>query len=822
MSLKNKIVLYLSLFITIVVSIVIFVVSWQLQQRTVEQAALLSKELVHNVNSTVNQFHSLTKSILDNYLQNFKKLAASLNLNSPIAPSISRGQNEAVVEFLQTFARSGGNDFTLIFSNKGELQASSAGLRVFRPGDTSLPTNITSFEDLFLLHKLNDILQKELSSQLSPQEASELEQKSNFAGTVWLPTELLINMGISKEKISDKGAIAFVTSGIIRDDFFMPLGISLIGKLLTNFDDIFQQILQTSDFSTSLFIGTTPIASFGFQKYLQKYNNNSQIELKVEDAARIQKSNLPVDVTFHIAGDKFYSTCSSIEDIYAEKIGALCTSMHEDQILAVQGLVSSHSNKTKNTLQLGLLIAGTGMVVIGFVCALLFAKQFTKPIDLMVKMVDKAGKGDLSPRLNSRSVDELGILARAFDSMLDNLSLAEREREKLERQVRLGQKMEAIGTLAGGIAHDFNNILGAIIGYGEMIRDDCPAGSTTFQDINQILNAANRAKDLVKQILAFSRQAATERIPLQLASIVKEALSLLRSSLPTTIAIKQEIDADVGVVLADSTQIHQILINLCTNAFHAMETKGGTLTVSLHRRVLTTKDLVATPHLRPGSFVQLSVQDTGSGIMPEIREKIFEPFFTTKEIGKGTGMGLAMIHGIVQTYGGFITFDSKLGEGTVFHVILPMVDDVALHGKKTAEQIPIGDEHILLIDDEQLLLEVCSAMLKRLGYQVTAIMDSVEAFATFQEEPETFDIVITDQTMPIMTGVDLSQRILQIRPDIPIILCTGYSGLVTEETARSMGIKGFAMKPLATKEIAKLIRTILDERHPQEVKKIGP
>lgn len=406
---------------------------------------------------------------------------------------------------------------------------------------------------------------------------------------------------------------------------------------------------------------------------------------------------------------------------------------------------------------------------------------------------------------NKRWLGNLGIMRDISERIQQ-----EEQGKMLQRQLSQAQKMESIGTLAGGIAHDFNNILGAIIGYAEMIRDDCPAGSATSHDINQVLKAGSRAKDLVKQILAFSRQAATELVPLKPVSIVKEALSLLRSSLPATIVIEQDIDADVGMILAEPTQIHQILMNLCTNAFHAMETVGGTLTVALHRKVLTTEDLHATLHLRPGSFVQLSVQDTGSGIMPEIREKIFEPFFTTKKVGQGTGMGLAMVHGIVQSYGGAITCTSKPGEGTVFRVILPIIDDVALHGQDPVEQTPTGKEHILLIDDEQMLLELGRTMLERLGYEVTAVMGSVEGLATFQNEPELFDIVITDQTMPIITGIDLSQRILQMRPDIPIILCTGYSSLITEEKAKAMGIKGFAMKPLAKKDIARLIRKVLD------------
>lgn len=400
--------------------------------------------------------------------------------------------------------------------------------------------------------------------------------------------------------------------------------------------------------------------------------------------------------------------------------------------------------------------------------------------------------------------------------------LAEEQRQKLETQLQQSQKMEAIGTLAGGIAHDFNNILGAIIGYAEMIKGDCPDDSSLFHDIDQVLQAANRAKDLVRQILTFSRQAEANKIPVEPSLIIKEAIKLLRSSIPTTIAIVQDIDANAGFVLADPTQIHQILLNLCTNAFHAMEKEGGTLTISLHKKALSLYEPGRESTILSKKFLQLSVRDTGEGIDPKIQEKIFDPYFTTKEVGKGTGMGLAMVHGIVQSCGGFINCVSRLGEGTVFHINLPSFEDHASQENDSKEPVPQGTEHILLIDDEEILLDMSKIMLERLGYQVTAEKDGADAVATFEKQPELFDIVITDQTMPGMTGVDLSRRILQIQPGMPIILCTGYSSLISKEQAHAMGIKGFAMKPLARKDIAVLIRKLLDEKPPRspEVRQI--
>jgi len=353
-------------------------------------------------------------------------------------------------------------------------------------------------------------------------------------------------------------------------------------------------------------------------------------------------------------------------------------------------------------------------------------------------------------------------------------------------------------------------MLGAILGYSEMIRDDFPPGSPGIHDINQVLTAGNRAKELVKQILAFSRQTEDHKIPMQPAAIVKEAINLLRSSLPSTITIKQDIDPDAGVILADPGQIHQIVMNLCTNAFHAMEVKGGTLTISLHTKTLGQEDLSTAPHMQPGTFVQLSIRDTGEGIMPEIREKIFDPFFTTKEVGKGTGLGLAMVYGIVKGCGGSIACDSRLGAGTEFLITLPTLEGTALHENESSESVPQGKEHILLIDDEEILIELGKTMLERLGYHVTARRNSLDALITFQNQPDAFDMIITDQTMPVMTGVDLARRILQIRPEMPIILCTGYSSLITEDKAKAAGIKGFAMKPLAKKNIGELIRKILN------------
>ena len=389
---------------------------------------------------------------------------------------------------------------------------------------------------------------------------------------------------------------------------------------------------------------------------------------------------------------------------------------------------------------------------------------------------------------------------------------AEEERERLQTQLIHAQKMEAIGTLAGGIAHDFNNILSAVLGYAELARNACPLGSPAIKFLDRELHAVHRATMLVKQILTFSRQEKNERAPLQLGSIIKEALKLLRPIIPSTITIKQQIDDATKSILADPTQVHQILMNLCTNAFHAMEKTGGTLEIILQNSELLQADIPPLTETDPGTFVELSVSDTGTGIAPEIRDKIFDPYFSTKEIGKGSGMGLAITHGIVNRYGGFIKVESEPGAGTVFHVFFPAVEQEAIPEIQNVQTVSVGNAHILLVDDEEMLVELGKEFLESLGYEVTVRKSSLEALATFQKQPDLFDVVITDQTMPGMTGIDLARGILQIRGDIPIILCTGYSSLVNEKEAKAHGIKEFIMKPITMTGMASLLVKVLDPK----------
>lgn len=386
---------------------------------------------------------------------------------------------------------------------------------------------------------------------------------------------------------------------------------------------------------------------------------------------------------------------------------------------------------------------------------------------------------------------------------------AEEEKSALESRLRQSQKMEAIGVLAGGIAHDFNNILAVILGYTEMAKEDAPSGSRFARDLDNVLTSTHRAKELVKQILSFSRQSSLDRMPIKIQPLIKESLKMLRASIPTTITIEENIHPQSGTILADPTQVHQVVMNLCTNAFHAMENTGGVLSVGVNMTALDSATLFDGQQISPGEYVELTVSDTGIGIGQDIIDKIFDPYFTTKGVGKGTGMGLSISYGIVKSYGGTITVESTVGQGTTFHVYIPVIQE-EVRGAEELQDAPRGKERILFVDDEELLVALGRDMLEHLGYTVTGRGSSIQALETFMSDPNQFDLVITDQTMPGLTGTDLAQKILQIRPDLPIILCTGYSSQVSEEAAKTIGIKEFALKPFTISSIAQLVRKLLD------------
>jgi len=386
----------------------------------------------------------------------------------------------------------------------------------------------------------------------------------------------------------------------------------------------------------------------------------------------------------------------------------------------------------------------------------------------------------------------------------------------LERQLVQAQKMEAIGTLAGGIAHDFNNILTPIIGFTEMTVSLLHEDNTARYNLERVLKSADRARGLVQQILTFSRKQEQERKPLLIQPIVKEALKLIRASLPSTIEIRHNIQKEAGTVLAEPTQLHQVIMNLCTNAYHAMGERGGLLDVTIKEVDIDTADLSAMLDLEKGKYLRINVSDNGIGMDPDTLERIFEPYFTTKGPGKGTGMGLAIVHGIVAGYGGKINVYSKPGEGTTFHIYLPRTGSDIITSDDASELLsPRGKERILLVDDEEDVVAVIYEMLTGLGYQVTALTNCAEALETFRRQPNQFDLVVTDLTMPVMTGIQLTKELLAVRKDIAVILCTGYSDRVVTKNIEAIGIKRFLLKPLKRRGLAESVREVLDEQREQ-------
>jgi signal transduction histidine kinase/CHASE2 domain-containing sensor protein/CheY-like chemotaxis protein len=427
--------------------------------------------------------------------------------------------------------------------------------------------------------------------------------------------------------------------------------------------------------------------------------------------------------------------------------------------------------------------------------------------NLYVPELDRHFEVKSIPRLGKNHRFE-GVVQVASD-ITDRIKAKEIQ-ESLQRQLIMAQKMEAIGTLAGGIAHDFNNILSAILGFSELAALSMTEAHPAHKHLGQVISAGERAKELVNQILTFSRERERDKKTVQLASLVKEALKLLRPALPSTIEIKVA-TLETGNVLADPIQLHQIIMNLCVNAFHAMRRKGGVLTVAVEN--IDLDPISESSGLPAGSYVRLKVEDSGEGMTPEILERIFEPYFTTKGKDVGTGLGLSVVRGIVKTLGGEVSVQSQPGKGSIFAVLIPRIRETTPRpdsGEKAV--VPTGDESILLVDDEEPLAQMWKDMLEKLGYRVEARTASLEARELFSKDPDRFDLVITDMTMPHLTGMELARNLMKVRPDIPIILCTGFSELTDGKESQEMGIRAFLMKPVIMGEMARTVRKVLDDK----------
>lgn len=389
---------------------------------------------------------------------------------------------------------------------------------------------------------------------------------------------------------------------------------------------------------------------------------------------------------------------------------------------------------------------------------------------------------------------------------------AEQSRRELEVQLHQVQRLEALGTLAGGIAHDFNNVLAAILGYSELTLAELPPGSASRHKIEQIVAAGLRAKELVQQILAFGQRRGRVHDAIHVAPIIREVIALVQATLPSTIQVTEDLSTTNDGVRADPTELHQVLVNLCTNAGHAMREGGGQLEIKLDRVTADESLIRRNPELRPGTYVRVTVRDTGTGMGPDVASRAFDPFFTTKRVGTGSGMGLAVVHGIVAHSNGAIAMDSKDGEGTTISVYLPAVDCVVLGPVADEKPAPVGVETILLVDDESMLTELGQMSLERLGYSVVSFEDSRRALEAFEATPDVFDLLMTDQTMPRLTGLELTKRVRLVRPDLPVVLCTGFSGAITEEEAKAEGVSAFLRKPYDVHELSSTVRRVLDQQ----------
>jgi signal transduction histidine kinase/CheY-like chemotaxis protein len=399
----------------------------------------------------------------------------------------------------------------------------------------------------------------------------------------------------------------------------------------------------------------------------------------------------------------------------------------------------------------------------------------------------------------------IAVLAR----QLERADVAEADKDRLQAQLRQSQKMEAMGTLAGGIAHDFNNILGAILGYSELAQKNAPPGGPVRRHLEQVLQAATRAKSLVERILAFSRSGLGERAPLHVQSLIEETLGLLAASLPPRIRLEKRLTADDSAVIGDATQLHQVTMNLCTNAVHAMA-QGGTLTVTLERIEVSASRPVSHGLLRPAPYVRLCVSDTGAGIAPPVLERMFDPFFTTKGVGEGTGLGLSLVHGIVADLGGAIDVSTHTGAGSTFAIWLPSAGTTPRPTPRVARELPHGQgQTVMVVDDEPALVGFLEETLGELGYEPAGFVASAAALAALADEPARFDLVLTDETMPDMTGLELAREIRRLRPDLPVILMSGHSSAALAERAHAEGVVAVLRKPLAGADIAEALERAL-------------
>ncbi len=540
------------------------------------------------------------------------------------------------------------------------------------------------------------------------------------------------------------------------------------------------------------------------------FDNNNDFFVSLTEK-KYKKSNFlfKPDNDFYFNQDGFYYK-SDILNRKQNKIGniitIISTKIYKDRIAA---------------FLIKMLLIFFLIFILTFILSNIMQKFISEPILNLSKITKNIkSKDDLSIEVIHKNKDEIGQLYKNFNTMIKTLRTIEIEREKTEeeqnklrQQLQQAQKMEAIGTLAGGIAHDFNNILAIIMGYTEMTIDDPSDLQVTLNNMQNVMKASERAKEMVKQILAFSRKNEETMRSVNIGEIIVETVNFLRSSIPSTIEIKSNIEDNLSQILGNSTQINQILMNLCTNATHAMKDDGGLLEISI-KEVFLDNDNSEVIGLSSGIYQQLSVSDTGDGMSKEIMDRIFEPYFTTKKEGEGTGMGLAVIYGIIKSHNGIIKVYSEPGNGTTFNVYFSVSDQSGAIKMDKEQEITFqgNKERILLVDDEAPLLNLSAKLLMKLGYKVDGTNISTEALGIFKANPDKFDLIITDMTMPNMTGIKLAEEIHKIKPDIPVILCTGFSNGINRDNFKDKGISALVMKPVSKNELAKVVWNIFENK----------
>ncbi len=489
------------------------------------------------------------------------------------------------------------------------------------------------------------------------------------------------------------------------------------------------------------------------------------------------------------------------------------------------GLSRQNIDQKLSGIRLRVLLICILACVAAIILSFFFSRRITKPITELTDISTMMADGDLEQQVELGSVDEVGRLARSFDHMRDSirqrileLKQGNIERKKIETHLRQTQKIEALGSLAGGIAHDFNNILTPIIGFTEMTMDEIKKGTSSWENLQEVQDASYRAKELVGRILAFSRKGEQHLQSADLVSVLKEVIQLLRASIPSTIEISQQIDEQELYILADSTQIHQVVMNLANNACHAMRDQRGVLTISLNTVSFSKKQYLVNDMLPAGSYCRLSVSDTGEGMTEDLMSRIFEPYFTTKKAGEGSGLGLSVVHGIVESHGGYIDIRSSPGSGTTFTIFFPLLEDWEAYAKpeKIKNTIAAGRGSILLVDDDPHIVQLIKKELEGLGCTVLSFTDSPSALRVFMEDPFAYDLLITDQTMPGITGMELALQVLAVRSDLPIILCTGYSKHVSAQKAEEIGIREYVLKPFVLADFGQLVQKHLPQEPSDE------